>query len=440
MTLGQVALLAALVVGDPTTRSQSGANTFAIRLDAPVVDSPTPPASPIGKKAPLPTEPPVPYHDAIPTPPPRDITTGPQARKLGTNTTIFVNFDGVSIDYCDPSNSHWNCHSLENGETFAPYSGSLAQRVAILDAMRSLVADFGIRVTGQRPPDDEPYVMVVYGGDSVKEDALGRAPAGDCWDDLPNEIAYVYLDGERSTWINGGASTALHEAAHTWGFDHIGLENSLMAPSGGNSKTDYFDGCAQIVSDTELTPTTDPSCPQLNLELCGLADFQYDVALLRLLFGEPYVDDRAPTLSLVRPVDGEYFQGPANFRVELKVVDDLHPQIYELAIGIPGLVDDPVFSPVLDPSFDVEALPIGEWTFELRLRDAAGNESSLAFEVMVGEDPVPIPADDGCACRSEAPNGRSTAVWTIFALGVGLGLRRRKPTHPSPLDAGVARR
>jgi MYXO-CTERM domain-containing protein len=428
MTLAaQAAWLAALVAGDPE---------FAIRLRAPVVDPPTATAPPGSKKAAPPSELPVPYADAVPNPKPLDIGTRPQARKLGTNITIFVNFDGVHIDYCNPANSHENCHWLERDTTFEPFSGNLAQRVAILDAMRSLVADFGIRVTGQRPPDDEPYVMVVYGGDSIDEEALGRAPAGDCWDDLPNEIAYVYLDGERSTWINGGASTALHESAHTWGFDHIGLEGALMAPSGGNTKTNYFDGCAQIVSDTLLTPADEPSCPQLNLELCGLGDFQYDVALLRMLFGAPYVDDRAPELSLVRPFDGVYYQGPANFRVELAVVDDLHPQIYELSIGIAGLVDDPSFSPVLDPSFDVEALPIGEWTFEVRLRDAAGNESSLEFVVVVGDHPIEL--DDGCACRSGGQRGHSGAFWALFALGVGACSRRRKPPQAAPFNPNPA--
>lgn len=422
----QTIVLAALIAGDPE---------FAIRLHSPV-DPPAATATTTTQKSPPPSEPPVPYHDAVPSPP-GAVTQPPQARKLGTNITLFVNFDGVEIGECNPSNSHENCHWLEKNQTFDPYSGSLAQRVAILDAMRSLVADYGIRVTGQRPPADEPYMMVVYGGDSIEEEALGRAPAGDCWDDLPNEIAYVYLDGERSAWVNGGASTALHEAAHTWGFDHIGLEHALMAPSGGNTKTNYFDGCAQIVEDTAMTPTVEPSCPQLNLELCGLSDFQHDVLLLRLLFGEPYVDDRAPTISLVRPFDGAYFQGPANFRVELAVVDDLHPQIYELAIAIPGLVDEPTFSPVIDPSFDVEALPIGEWTFELRLRDAAGNESSLAFAVVVGEHPVEL--DDGCACSS-GPGGGFRPFAGLFALALLAGLRRRKPASSSALDGAASRR
>jgi MYXO-CTERM domain-containing protein len=407
----------------------AGEPEVEIRLLAPVVDSPPPrgsSAGPAKPKAPVPAEPPVPYADAVPNDPQQlRFATPGQRRKLGTNTTIFVNFDGVEIGECSPANSHNNCHWLESNTTFEPYSGSLAQRVAILDAMRSLVAEFGIRVTGQRPPADEPYLMIVYGGDSDEKEALGRAPAGDCWDDLPNEIAYAYLDGERSTWINGGASTALHEAAHTWGFDHIGLETALMAPSGGNVKAKFFDGCAQIVEDTALTPG-EASCPEINLELCGLASFQHDVALLRMLFGEPYVDDRAPRLELVAPHDGAYFQAPASFRVELAVVDDLHPQVYELDIAIPGLLDEPKRSSVHDPSFDIQGVPVGEWDFELRLRDAAGNEGSLAFSIVVGEDPPAL--DQGCACRSSGSHGRGSPPWALFALGVGLvAIVRRRP-------------
>ena len=369
--------------------------------------------------------------DAIPLPsgsydPPK------HHRKLGTPTTIFVNFDGVTISACSPSNSHENCHWFEDGRTFEPYSGSLAHRVAILDAMRSQVRDFGIRVTGQRPPDDEVYLMLVYGGDSetgdedeeVAAETLGRAPAGDCYDDLPNQIGYVYLDGDRASWVNGGASTALHEAGHTWGFDHIGLDGSLMAPTGGNILVDWFDGCAQIVENLDFDPSEEGSCPEISLEQCGLPDFQHDVAMLELLFGPPYVDTRAPTLELVKPFDGIYYQGPASFDVDLRVIDDLHPQVYELAIGIAGLIDDPAFKAVYDPSFEVVDLPIGEWEFQLQLRDAAGNETSLAFVVNVGEDAPGI--DDGCQCTSASGSGREGPIGLGLGLLALIGVRARR--------------
>ena len=407
--------MAALVSSFVFAALLAGEGEFAIHLHRPPEPAARRQASAGTASAPAA----VPYGDDVVPLDPEILAAPRPRRKLGTNTTIYVNFDGVTIGECSPSNSHENCHWLEKNTTFEPWSGSLAQRVAILDAMRSIAAGFGIRVTGQRPLDSEPYLMVVYGGDSIEEEALGRAPGGDCWDDLPNQIAYVYLDGERVSWINGGASTAMHESAHSWGFDHIGLEGSLMAPAGGNTVTKFFDGCAQVVDDTELNPGGE-SCPQINLEECGLSAFQHDVALLRLLFGEPYVDDRAPKLELVRPFDGVYYQGPADFEVVLEVTDDLHPQVYEIAIGVPGLIDEPSFSPVIDPSFEVESFPLGSWTFEVRLRDAAGNESSLSFDVEVGEEPVEL--DDGCACATgpaQAPDQpRLGWLWALVILSL----------------------
>ncbi|MCA9685697.1 MAG: MYXO-CTERM sorting domain-containing protein, partial [Myxococcales bacterium] len=167
-------------------------------------------------------------------------------------------------------------------------------------------------------------------------------------------------------------------------------------------------------------------------ELCGLADFQNDVALLHMLFGDPYVDDRAPTLELIEPEDGAYFQGPASFDVILEVHDDTHPQTYELAIGVPGLVDNPEFRSVIDPSFEVAALPLGTWTFELRLRDESGNEAALAFTVEVGEDPPPaVDAASGCACTLEGQEDGTPAPWTLLALLALPVLTRRRPWTPT---------
>ena len=414
-----------LALATPILLAQLGGEPrVAIHLRAPVEDASQPRSAAAGAgEFGVPAALPVPYDDAVPMHP--EVLAAPRPRrKLGTNTTIFVNFDGVTIGDCDPSNSHENCHWLESGNTFEPYSGSLAQRVAILDAMRAQINEFGVRVTGQRPPEDEPYTMVVYGGESEDASALGRAPAGDCHDDLPNQIAFVYLDGERASWVNGGASTALHESAHTWGFDHIGLEGSLMAPMGGNTIAKFFDGCAQIVDNTDLDPVEAGSCPAISRDQCGLSDFQHDVAMLHLLFGEPYVDDVAPRLELVEPFDGVYYQAPASFDVELRVIDDQHPQIYEVAIGIRGLVDDPSFSAVYEPSFEVVDLPVGEHVFEVRLRDEAGNEGSLEFLVEVGED-APVP-DDGCQCRAGAP-ARPLGWFGLAVLVLVPLVARREP-------------
>jgi hypothetical protein len=418
--LAHTALLAALVAGEPA---------IEIRLRAPVLnEAPTRDSTSPATSAPTQIQPstPIAYDHVVPEPQhPAKFGLPPQSRKLGTNTTIFVNFDGVQMEYCKPSNSHENCSWFESSRKFPPFSGGIAQRVAILDAMRSQVNQYGVRVTAARPPADEAYVMVVYGGAREEDDEpLGRAPAGDCYDDLPNEIAFVYLDGENEhTWVNGGAATALHEAAHTWGLDHIGLEGLLMAPSGDNTKANYFNGCAQVVEDVALEPAEASSCPSISLDLCGLADFQDDVALLNLLFGEPYVDGVAPRMELLQPFDGIYYQGPVSFAVDLEVIDDQHPQVYEVSIEIEGLIDASEFAAVYDPSFDVEELPLGEWRFVVRLRDEAGNEGSLAFTVIVGED-APV-LDDGCACKG-AGNAGDGQLWQLLGLALLLGWRSRR--------------
>lgn len=343
---------------------------------------------------------------------------GTPRRKLGAPVTVFVNFDGVKLGECSPSSSQRNCDWINPDTEFPPWTGDLAQRVAILQAMRSIVRPYGIRVTGVRPSDDEEYVMVVYGGTLEEFGSLGIASAGDCLDQHPNEIAFAYLDGEHAEWINGGAATATHEAAHTWGLDHVGDTWALMAPAGGNMRSYFSTDCEIVVSDEALTPGG-ASCPQINADLCEDAGQQNDAAVLRHLFGDAYLDTTPPRLELREPADGDYFQAPASFRVEIDVRDELHPQLYDRSISIEGLVPDPAPHTAFDASFDVEALPVGAWTFRVRLADEAGNEAEIAFDVVVGEDPPP--RDAGCACRADTAPTAAGAWWLAL-----LAPRRRK--------------
>lgn len=364
------------------------------------------------------SEGPIPYRDVVPMPAELREANRPR-RKLGAPTTIFVNFDGVKIGDCSPSSSHENCHWINPDTKFDPWSGTDQNRVAILQAMRSIVRPYGIRVTGVRPPADEDYTMVVYGGTEEDFGSLGLAPAGDCWDAYPNQIAYAYLDGDKNTWINGGAATAVHEAAHTWGFDHISEPYAIMAPAGDNSRTYFRTECVPIVADADFTPG-EASCPELSLDFCDLDDEQHDQALLWLLFGEPYVDHETPDLSLSYPEDGQYFQAPASFDAVIDVEDDLHPQVYERSIWVDGLITRPSEGhEAIDGRFEVKELPVGSWTFHVRLEDQAGNASEISFDVEVGEDPVPV--ESGCGCRSGV-SGAGAPLWLLALLAI----RRRR--------------
>ena len=360
----------------------------------------------------------------LPPQPPIDALQAPiQPHALGEGVTVYVNFDGVQLTECNPSDSRRDCSWYNFEEPFPPFSGTVQTQVGVLQAMRSDVADFGIRVTGTRPESGN-YTMVVYGGTEAEYGALGSAPSGDCDDEVPNQIAFAHLDGETNAWVNGGATTSLHEAGHTWGLDHIDFEGAIMFPSGDNSPTYFRDLCDQVVDDTDLNPG-DAACPHLNLEHCGDANFQNATARLTRLFGPPYVDMEPPVVELLEPEDGQYFQAPATFDVVFDTRDDLHPQAYSVWAW---LGDDPRpadASKRVDPGFSVTKLPIGTWDFHVVVADEAGNETRVDFTIEVGEDPPPDPAmnDQGCACRSGSGGGVGWAWW--ICVPVVLARRRR---------------
>lgn len=358
----------------------------------------------------------------IPEQPPIDAFASPRRpHAIGENTTLYVNFEGVELSECNPSDSRRDCSWYNFEEPFPPFSGTIQTQVGVLQAMRSDVADYGIRVTAQRPESGN-YTMVVYGGTEAEYGALGSAPAGDCDDEVPNQIAFAHLDGELNEWVNGGATTALHEAAHSWGLDHIDAEGSVMFPSGNNSPTFFRDECDLMVEDTELNPGQS-SCPELNMAQCGDSSRQNAAARLTRLFGPAYVDMEAPIVELLEPQDGQYFQAPANFDVVFETIDDQHPQAYSVWAWLgddPRPADDSVR---VDPGFSVTDLPIGIWDFHVVVADEAGNETRVDFTIEVGEDPPPDPpaGDEGCGCRS---SGGTATLWWI-CVPVALARRRR---------------
>ncbi len=352
-----------------------------------------------------------------------DLTSLPRPHALGENTTLYVNFEGIELSECNPSDSRAGCSWYNVGVPIPPFSGTIQTQVGILQAMRRDVADYGIRVTATRPESGN-YTMVVYGGTEAEYGALGSAPAGDCDDELPNQIAFAHLDGELNDWTNGGSTTALHEAAHSWGLDHINFEGAIMFPSGNNSPTYFREDCDRVVEDTDLTEGP-AKCPELNEAHCGDGNLQNAHARLVRLFGPAYVDMQAPDLELVEPADGQYFQAPASFDVVIETSDDQHPQAYSVWAWLgedPRPADDKIRA---DPSFKVEDLPIGTWDFHIVVADEAGNETRLDFSIEVGEDPPPDPVtEEGCGCTSGGGPGLPAVLFCVPWL-LARGRRRR---------------
>ncbi|MFO0635662.1 MAG: hypothetical protein U0168_22705 [Nannocystaceae bacterium] len=195
-----------------------------------------------------------------------------------------------------------------------------------------------------------------------------------------------------------------------------------MYPEGDNTPTAFDDACHGIVADVDLTPG-EPSCPELNDALCSAPDRQDSVQALVELFGPPYVDETPPTIELVAPHDGAYFQAPGEFEVELELDDDLHPQAYAMWAWLDGEARPAEPNLLVAPGFDVEGLPVGHWRFHVAIADEAGNEATLSFEVEVGVDPPPEPQPpQGCALGPVTP----ARAPLLAALPLLLAVARRK--------------
>lgn len=362
----------------------------------------------------------------VPPPRPDALTSSPRttaAREVGTPVALFVNFDGITLSECNPSNARKNCHWYNDGVEIPPFSGSVQTRVSVLQAMRRSVSELGVRVTGVRPEGDEPYTMVIYGGTEEEFGVLGSAPAGDCYDQLPGEIGFAHIDGELVDWVSGGATTALHEAGHTWGLDHIDVDTGIMYPEGTNIPTGFRQECDGIIPGEEALP----SCVPINQEICGANDLQNSRATLAMLFGPPYVDTTAPTITLAEPEDGEYFQQPGTFDVVLDIADDLHPQVYEMRAWLDDEPPPGSGTPAVAPGFTIRDLPVGSYTIHVAIADEAGNESQLDFQVDVGVDPPPIETEsdgEGCACRASAGRGVSATLALVGLVLPALARRR----------------
>src|SRR5690606_3524356 len=89
----------------------------------------------------------------------------PRAPRRGTPEILYINFDGAVLQAGCGNDSRYDCSTLAGlfDGYVGPFTGNLNQRMAILQATRKAVADFGIRVVVDRPPDDQDYTMVLYG-------------------------------------------------------------------------------------------------------------------------------------------------------------------------------------------------------------------------------------------------------------------------------------
>ncbi|RMG98806.1 MAG: hypothetical protein D6705_04880 [Deltaproteobacteria bacterium] len=386
--------------------------------------------------------------------------TDPGLPAFDSPTILFTNFDGADLNSGCGNDPRNNCSvlSFQFGGKILPYSGDAAERASIVQAVRKDVEDFGVIVLGERPPDNQPYAMVLVGNSAVggvsEHGFAGVAPTIDCGNTNPYITSFALEVGG----VNSMATVINQEAAHTWGLEHVNNPADNLHPvSGGHPDPKYTDSCDKIVANTDLDPANG-QCNAVHTMFCN-AGYQNSYQEMLALFGPPIPDDVAPSVTIDNPGEGDVLDCPVEFDLVVTLDDDRRPQTMSTTIY---LDDQEVLSGLFIDStlsFPVSGgIAPGMHTFRVEIEDESGNPASAEVNFEVATNPgdpmcaaAPDPtdgttagdvgtdggtdggtaganggSDEGCGCRTShgGPAGPMGAF--VSCLFVGVAIRRRR--------------
>ncbi|MBX7084684.1 MAG: retroviral-like aspartic protease family protein, partial [Nannocystaceae bacterium] len=312
---------------------------------------------------------------------------------LGSPTLLYVNFDGPMMHGGCGDDSHNDCSTIIQGQMME-FPGDESARAAVVQAVRADTADFGIITVSERPPESNPYAMVVVGEPAFDVGQVGGiAPSIDCGNSDPNETSFAFLVDSGSNTI---ATVINQEAAHTWGLEHVDDDlDNLYPTAGGTTDPTYRDVCSQIVSDTDLNPSFGV-CNQIHSMFCGNSQ-QNSYQELLLVFGPTVPDTVAPSVSIDEPTEGAQFAYQDDWNLVLTLDDDRKPQVLTTTIYFDDVaaVEDSKF---LDATLDFpikggdaptgHGLGNGTHTIRVEIVDESGNEASAERSFVIVDAPA----------------------------------------------------
>jgi MYXO-CTERM domain-containing protein len=375
--------------------------------------------------------------------------------------TIFLNFFGGKLSNGNNA-AEGQSPCVQQDIDYPGFTDGEQDALAVIQVFKDAAEPFGLRVAYDKvPPKHLPYSQVLMGGSpgliGLPNGVLGVACNLDCADLYWRDSTFAFT--EQSNDINVLATTALQEAAHAWGLDHIDGAQNIMYPYATPGKKVWADTC------TPYNAATGPiGCQGTHDKFCD-GGAQNDVAELTAFFGVNSPDTIPPTVTMLSPMDGQQFKSGDKVHVEVEVSDDHEGfgwrlMVPELGQEIPvydstkswdfpvpkgaftirveaidhdrnvGFAEAKIYVDVTpeppDPDTDTDTDTAGETGTAPTTGDdptggsageggeASGGESS--GEPTAGEDPD----DKGCGCRHD---GASLAPLGLVAL---LGLRRRR--------------
>lgn len=351
-----------LVAGSTTTPFEGG-NAWIAEYDIPApVASTRPPA------------PPVDVTEAADIVAGDDFVTGPG--------TLYLNFLGGTLHPGTRSDrSEVSC--LESSLVYPGFAVDEAFILAVVERVEAGLADFDIEVVWEHPPPSHvPYTMVMIGGHAeqlgLPAEAAGYACTIDCFDASKRDTAFVFAsENPGSVAIN-----VLHEAAHTWGLDHVEGLLRIMSPFTHGAQPEWGSGCAPL-SDA----TSKSHCSAAHRQFCDRPNEQDSHAEMLALFGSRTPDTSPPSARFVGPETSDITPAGEPVVIDIEVFDD-HPNT-GWAIEVPALSIRTVGE---GERAQLElALPPGGHEVVLTATDQQGNETVERTIVAVEGDGVVPP-------------------------------------------------
>jgi MYXO-CTERM domain-containing protein len=349
-------------------------------------------------------------------------------------TTVFLDFGGGLVGPGDDS-SLGQATCVPKEFLYPIFLGSeRASEVALAEARR-VVAPFGIRVVGERPPAHLPYTHVRIGGDpstlGLDPKLNGLSCDVDCDDVSHRDTVFMFAE----KWVASAALAevdedqraaqvgliAMHEAGHAWGLEHAGASGSVMARFPSTGAPEFLEGCEALDIDHDAS-----ECPVARERHCPEGEQDAHAELLAL-FGDGSPDVVVPQAVIVWPPDGHVMQPGETLAVEVEVDDD--HEGFGWRLEVPELGWEHLGRDGEGTTLEL-VVPEGRFTLRLEAIDHDRNvgEAEVVIEASwpAAEEEAPPPGPEAaCACRSEG-QGRGSAWWAVFGVLVSIGRRRRR--------------
>jgi hypothetical protein len=354
--------------------------------------------------------------------------------------TIYLNFFGGTLT------SGTNAAEMQSGcvgamdVDYPAYAGSEMQALTMIQVFQNAMAPYAVRIAYEEPPPAHlPYSMVMMGGDptdiGMDPGTLGVSCSSDCGDFWWRDTTFAFTEASSSALTLG--NTALQEAAHAFGLDHIDGSDNIMYP---------FATSGAKVWTTECTPYNDAtggiSCTYVHDAFCGEdAGMQNDHAELLAYFGPNEPDVMAPVVELLQPEDGLQIDAGGSVTVEVSVTDDHEGAGWRLRVVPEGGDEQIVNAYQFEPSWNLAGLPEGTYEIIVEAIDHDGNEGSDAVTIVVGDGgPVATsgPTDDGDGTGAVADDTAGDGPDDSEGGGDGTtGPSLEEPTSPTGCECGT---